>query len=83
MNGKAGFMLSGVTEAVVGSLKRTFSTTDLLRNSGETIKGSGTRRTKGRKVEYRVHFKGRLSKEGIWVMEKFLSPKLIETYKVM
>jgi len=36
-----------------------------------------TRRAKGKKVEYRVHFKGRPSKEDIWVLEKVLSPELI------
>ncbi|KAK0723474.1 hypothetical protein B0T26DRAFT_675041 [Lasiosphaeria miniovina] len=40
-----------------------------------------TRRAKGKKAEYRVHFKGRPSKEDVWVMEKFLSPELIRSYK--
>jgi hypothetical protein len=42
-----------------------------------------TRRAKGKKVEYCVYFKGRPSKEDIWVMEKFLSPELIENHKVL
>jgi len=63
---------------------------ELIKNVRMNYKGLGpgveilrTRRAKGKKVEYRVHFKGRPSKEDIWVMEKFLSPELIENHKVL
>ncbi|KAK0747298.1 hypothetical protein B0T21DRAFT_354048, partial [Apiosordaria backusii] len=39
------------------------------------------RSTKGRKTEYRVHFKGRPEKEDTWVAEKYMSPELIVMYK--
>jgi len=42
-----------------------------------------TRRIKGKKVEYYVHFNGHPSKEDIWVIKKFLSPKLIKNHKVL
>ena len=34
-------------------------------------------RRRGRQVEYRVHFRGRLGEEDEWVLEKYMSRTLI------